>query len=80
LLEEAAVVLGSPGGGHAAWIGFKRSVADIVRILVQPDQSSPSGDDYVIDNIHYNTAIPDDDNDSVSDAEDLCPDTVIPYD
>jgi len=78
LLEEAAVVLGSPGGGHAAWIGFKRSVADIVSILVQPDQSSPTGDDYVIDNIHYNTAIPDDDNDSVSDAEDLCPDTVIP--
>jgi hypothetical protein len=78
LLEEAAVALGPPGGGHAAWIGFRRSTADIVRIIVQPDQSLPSGDDYVIDNIHYNSAIPDDDNDSVSNTEDICPGTVIP--
>jgi hypothetical protein len=77
LLEEAAVALGPPGGGHAAWIGFRRSTGDIVRIIVQPDQSLPSGDDYVIDNIHYHTAVPDDDNDSVSDAEDVCPGTVI---
>jgi hypothetical protein len=78
LLEEAAVALGQPGGGHAAWIGFKRSTADIVRIIVQPDQSLPSGDDYVIDNIHYNTAVPDDDHDGVPDTADLCPGTVIP--
>jgi hypothetical protein len=79
LLEEAAVALGPPGGGHAAWVGFRRSTADIARIIVQPDQSLPSGDDYVIDNIHYNTAAsPDGDNDSVSDAEDICPGTVIP--
>ena len=78
LLEEAAVALGPPGGGHAAWIGFRRSTADIVRIVVQPDQSLPSGDDYVIDNIHYNAALPDEDNDGVSDAEDVCPGTVIP--
>jgi hypothetical protein len=78
LLEEALVEIGQPGGGHATWIGFKRSTADIARVIIQPDQSLPSGDDYVIDNIHFNTAIPDDDNDSVSDAEDICPGTVIP--
>jgi hypothetical protein len=78
LLEEAAVALGPIGGVHAAWIGFKRSTADIARIIVQPDQSFPSGDDYVIDNIHYQTAVRDEDNDSVSDAEDVCPGTVIP--
>jgi hypothetical protein len=78
LLEEAAVELGPIGGVHAAWIGFKRPTADIMMIIVQPDQSFSSGDDYVIDNIHYNTAVPDDDNDSVSDAEDICPGTVIP--
>jgi len=55
LLEEAKVALGPIGGLHAAWIGFKRPIADIASILVQPDQSRPSGDDYVIDNIHYNT-------------------------
>jgi hypothetical protein len=79
LLEEAAVALGPPGGGHAAWIGFKRLTTDITRIIVQPDQSLSSGDDYVIDNIYFNTAgPPDDDNDSVSDAEDICPGTLIP--
>jgi hypothetical protein len=78
VLEEAAVALGPIGGVHAAWIGFKRSTADITKIIVQPDQSPPSGDDYVIDNIHYHTAIPDEDNDRVSDAEDVCPGTVIP--
>ena len=52
LLEEAAVELGPPGGGHAAWIGFRRQTADIKKVIVQPDQSLPSGDDYVIDNIH----------------------------
>jgi hypothetical protein len=79
LLEEAAVALGPVGGVHAAWIGFKRSAADIAMIIVQPDQSLPSGDDYVIDNIHYSTAaFLDDDNDSISDAEDVCPGTVIP--
>lgn len=77
LLEEAAVALGPPGGGHAAWIGFKRTTADIAKILVQPDQSLPSGDDYVIDNIHYNR-VADEDHDGVPDAEDLCPGTVIP--
>lgn len=55
LLEQASVALGPPGGGHAAWIGFRRPQADIASILVQPDQSLPSGDDYVIDNIHYST-------------------------
>ena len=58
LLESAAVELGSPGGSHAAWIGFTRPTADIARIVVQPDQSLPSGDDYVIDKIHYNTTVP----------------------
>lgn len=58
LLEEAAVALGPPGNTHAAWIGFKRSTADIATIIVQPDQSLPNGDDYAIDNIHYNTAVP----------------------
>jgi hypothetical protein len=53
LLEEAAVALGPPGGGHAAWIGFKRQTADIAQIVVQPDHPLPSGDDYVIDNIRY---------------------------
>jgi hypothetical protein len=53
LLETARVELGDPGGGHAAWIGYHRNVNDIARILVQPDQSLPSGDDYVIDNIYY---------------------------
>ena len=53
LLEEASVALAAPGGGHAAWIGFKRQAADIAWIVVQPDQSLPSGDDYVIDNIQY---------------------------
>lgn len=55
LLEEAHVALGPTGGSFAAWIGFSRPSADIARILVQPDQSLPSGDDYVIDNIRYNT-------------------------
>ena len=56
LLETAAVALGPPGSSHAAWIGFVRSTADISRIVIQPDQSLPFGDDYTIDNIHYNTA------------------------
>lgn len=56
LLEEAHVTLAAPGGGHAAWIGFKRATADIKRVIVQPDQSQSSGDDYVIDNIHYGRA------------------------
>jgi len=73
LLEEAPVELGPIGGVHAAWIGFKRPTADIMMIIVQPDQSFPSGDDYVIDNIHYNTAVPDDDNDSVPNDKDDCP-------
>jgi hypothetical protein len=34
LLEESGVALGPPGGGHAAWIGFRRSTADISMILV----------------------------------------------
>jgi hypothetical protein len=70
--------LGPVGGVHAAWIGFKRPTADIARILVQPDQSQPSGDDYVIDNIHYQTGVPDEDHDGIADAEDVCPGTVIP--
>jgi hypothetical protein len=56
ILEQAAVALGPPGGGHAAWVGFKRSQADIFSVLVQPDQSLSSGDDYVIDNVHYRTS------------------------
>lgn len=55
LLEQASVPIGPPGGGHAAWIGFKRPRPDIARVLVQPDQSLPSGDDYVIDNMRYST-------------------------
>lgn len=58
LLEEAAVALGPPGEGDAAWIGFRRSAAEITRIVVQPDQSLPSGDDYVIDNIHVVVSVP----------------------
>ena len=56
-LEEGQVELGPVGGVHAAWIGFKRPVADISRIVVQPDQSTPLGDDYVIDNIHFNANV-----------------------
>lgn len=78
LLEEAAVELGPIGGVHAAWIGFKRPTADIAKIIVQPDQSQPSGDDYVIDNIHYNTVVPDADSDGIPDAEDNCPYTPNP--
>jgi len=58
LLEEAAVELGPVGGVHAAWIGFKRPIPDISKIIVQPDQSRPSGDDYVIDNVHFSDAQP----------------------
>jgi hypothetical protein len=58
LLETANVELGLPGGGHAAWIGISRDHADIARILVQPNQSSPSGDDYVIDNVYYVRSVP----------------------
>jgi hypothetical protein len=58
LLEEGAVALGPTGGVHAAWIGFKRSIADIAKIIVQPNQSLPSGDDYVIDNIYFSEAQP----------------------
>jgi hypothetical protein len=53
LLETARVELSGPEGGHAAWIGFSRNANDIARVLVQPDQSLPSGDDYVIDNVYY---------------------------
>lgn len=53
LLETASVTLGPSGGTHAAWIGFRRVPRDIARIIVRPDQSMASGDDYVIDNIHY---------------------------
>jgi hypothetical protein len=56
VLETAAVALGPGGGGHAAWIGFVRPTADISRIIIQPDQSQPFGDDYAIDNVHYNAA------------------------
>lgn len=56
LLEQAAVALGPPGVIHAAWIGFRRSTADIARIVVQPDQSLSNGDDYVIDNVRYRVA------------------------
>jgi hypothetical protein len=55
LLEQASVEIGPPGGGHAAWIGFKRPSPDIASVLVQPDQSLPNGDDYAIDNIRYST-------------------------
>jgi hypothetical protein len=59
LLEQAGVGLAPPGGNDAAWIGFTRTRADIAMILVQPDQSLASGDDYVIDNIRYNaTPVP----------------------
>ena len=58
LLETAAVEIGPVGGVHAAWIGFQRSSADIARVIVQPDQSRPSGDDYVIDNIYYTVLQP----------------------
>jgi hypothetical protein len=50
--------LGPIGGVHAAWIGFARPTADISTIVVQPDQSFPSGDDYVIDNIYFNEGQP----------------------
>jgi hypothetical protein len=53
LLEQASVALGPVGGTDAAWIGFQRTRNDIARIVVQPDQSRPSGDDYVIDNIYF---------------------------
>ena len=55
LLEEVHPALGPPGNVFATWIGFSRPTADIAMILVQPDQSFPAGDDYVIDNIYYNT-------------------------
>lgn len=55
LLETASPELGPPGGVHAAWVGFKRAIADIARLVVQPDQSLPNGDDFVIDNIRYKT-------------------------
>jgi hypothetical protein len=58
LLEQGVVALGPGGGGHAAWIGFVRPTADIAKIVVQPDQSQPSGDDYVIDNIYFNEGQP----------------------
>lgn len=58
LLESTNVAIGPPGGGHAAWIGFSRLNADIARIVVQPDQSLSSGDDYVIDNIYYTVPEP----------------------
>jgi len=54
LLEEIEVPTGPIGGVFATWVGFKRSTADIAMLMVQPDQSYASGDDYVIDNIHYN--------------------------
>jgi hypothetical protein len=58
LLETAVVETGPVGGVHAAWVGFQRTTADIVRIVVQPDQSRPSGDDYVIDNVYYTVQRP----------------------
>jgi hypothetical protein len=59
LLEEGAVALVPPHSGeHVAWIGFSRPTADIAKIVVQPAQPLPSGDDYVIDNIFYSTAQP----------------------
>jgi hypothetical protein len=75
LLEQVELTdLGEQGGGHATWIGFKRSFAEISRIDVVP----APGDELGIDNIHYHTAVLDEDNDGVSDAEDICPGTVIP--
>lgn len=76
LLEEGAVALGAPGGVHAAWIGFKRPTADIAMILVQPANPIPSPDDYVIDNIHYNSAT-DADGDGVPDDMDECPSSIL---
>lgn len=54
LLEEVAVPF-SGSGTIAVGVGFTRRHADIARIIVQPNQSLPSGDDYVIDNIRYST-------------------------
>ena len=55
LLEEIDIPTGPINGVFATWVGFKRAVPDIARVLVQ----SANGDDYVIDNIHYNTvAVP----------------------
>ena len=53
LLEETAVPFDS--GNTAAWVGFVRPTNDIAKIVVQPVQPLPSGDDYVIDNILYRT-------------------------
>ena len=58
LLEQAAVPTGPTGGVFATWIGFKRPTADIAKIVVQPDQSAPSGDDYVIDDLRFSDAQP----------------------
>jgi hypothetical protein len=51
LLESSEVDVAQLG---AVWVGFKRPIADIAMVIVQPNQSDPSGDDYLIDNIHYN--------------------------
>jgi len=58
LLEQTNVLVGLVPGAGAAWIGFKRPVADIAKIIVQPDQSSPSGDDYALDNVYFTEAQP----------------------
>jgi hypothetical protein len=55
LLEESSIPFSS-AGTIAVGAGFSRNTADIARVLVQPVQPLPSGDDYVIDNIRYNTA------------------------
>ena len=55
MLEESAVPFRG-SGTIAVGVGFTRTTADIARIVVQPVQPLPSGDDYVIDNIYYNTS------------------------
>ncbi len=57
LIEEATPQLGSPGGTFATWIGFRRASADIAKVIVLPDQSLPTGDDYALDNIYYNSNV-----------------------
>jgi hypothetical protein len=54
LLEQLAVPTGPINGVFATWVGFKREIADISRVLVHPQIN----DDYVIDNIHYNVNVP----------------------
>jgi hypothetical protein len=62
LLEQSEVPFGSPNPSFVltSHIGFRRSLADIKKIVAfpvppDPDVSRPP-DDYGLDNIHYNTS------------------------